>query len=164
MLSFDVNGSDEGNKMSSDLETMSFGADDLGREKPECEGCPDSSENKTELVPVPVVDADNSLMSAAAETNAFVETVNMDRSPLPGMDKSTVGSEENQETSVSTQDVSLNAVGRISEVEVAKTVSVEKAQVEESDVASPNLPVLETVTDDIQNKCVNKDDENHERN
>ncbi|XP_021298728.1 uncharacterized protein LOC110427502 [Herrania umbratica] len=165
VVSSDVDGNDEVNKMTSDFKILPVGTDDLSGEKQESEGCFGSSENKTEHVPVPVVDAENSLICAAAETNASTEAVNMDQclshSPLPGLDKSTSGSEGNQETSFSTHNIGLNTVGCISEAEVGKTVCVENAQVEESDVASPYVPVLETVANDIQKTSVNEDDKDH---
>ncbi|XWS37870.1 hypothetical protein CRYUN_Cryun19dG0082600 [Craigia yunnanensis] len=157
---------DEGNKMTSDLRTMPIGTDDLSREKEESEGCSGSSENKTEDVPVPEVDAENSLMAIAVDTNASIEAVNMDQclshSPFPGSDKSTWVSEEDRETSMSTHNIKLNIVGCISEAEVGKTVCVESVQVEESDVASPCVPVLGTVANDIQNTSANKDEKDHE--
>ncbi|WRX18409.1 hypothetical protein QQP08_010896 [Theobroma cacao] len=165
VVSSDVDGNDECNKMTSDLKIMPVGTDDLSGEKQESEGCSGSIENKTEHVPVPVVDAENSLICAAAETNAPTEAGNMDQclshSPLPGLDKSTPGSEGNRETSFSTHNIELNTVGCISEAEVGKTVRGENAQVEESDVASPYVPVLETVANDVQKTSVNEDDKDH---
>ncbi|XWS50472.1 hypothetical protein CRYUN_Cryun12cG0090300 [Craigia yunnanensis] len=159
VVSSDVDG---GNKITSDLRTMPVGTDDLSKEKQESEGCSGYSENKTEHVPVPVVDTENSLISTAVDTNASIEGVDMDQclshSPFPGSDKSTWVSEEDQETSVSTHYIKLNTVGCISETAVGKTVCVESVQVKESDVASPCVPVLGTVANDIQNTSANKDE------
>ncbi|XWS61215.1 hypothetical protein CRYUN_Cryun07bG0106500 [Craigia yunnanensis] len=163
VVSSDVDG---GNRMTSDLRTMPVGTDDLSIEKQESEGCSGYSENKTEHVTVPVIEAENSLMSTSVDTNASIEAVNMDQclshSPFPGSDKSTWVSEEDLETSLPAHNVELNAVGCISEADVGKTVRVEGVQIEESDVASPCVPVLETVANDIQNTSADKDDKDHD--
>ncbi|XWS48469.1 hypothetical protein CRYUN_Cryun13aG0080100 [Craigia yunnanensis] len=163
VVSSDVDGC---NRMTSDLRTMPVGIDDLSRGKQESEGCSDSSENKTEHVTVPVVEAENSLMSTSVDTNASIEAVSMDQclshSPFPGSYKSSWVSEEDRETSLSTHNVGLNVVGCISEAEVGKNACVEGVQVEESDVASPCVPVLETVANDIQNASADKDDKDHD--
>ncbi|XP_022738864.1 uncharacterized protein LOC111291412 [Durio zibethinus] len=163
-MSSDIDGC---NKVTSDLRTMPVETDDLSREKQESEGCSGSSDNKTEHVPVPVVVAENALMSTAVDTNASNEAVNTNQcpshSPCPGSDKSTGVSEEDREISVLTQNVGLNMVGGcISESELGKTVSVESVQVEESDVASPCGPALETVANDIQNTSADKGDKDHD--
>ncbi|XP_022724205.1 uncharacterized protein LOC111280924 [Durio zibethinus] len=152
---------DGGNSMTSDLRTMPVGTDDLRREKQESEGCSGYGENKTEHVTVPMFEAENSLMLTSVDTNASIEAVSMDQclshSPFPESDKSKWVSEENQEKSLSTDKVELNSVGCISEAEVGKTVCIEVVQVEESDVASPRLPVLEMIANDIQNTSADND-------
>ncbi|XVF09922.1 hypothetical protein REPUB_Repub07fG0139100 [Reevesia pubescens] len=160
-----ISSEDGGNKMTSDLRNMPLRTDDLSREKHESEGCSGSRDNKTEHGSMLVVDAENSLMPTAVDTNASVEEVNMEclsQSPFPGSDKSTCVSEEDQETSAPTHNLGLKTVGCISEAEVGKTVYVEIAQVEESDVASPCIPVLETVANDIQNTIADQGDKDHD--
>ncbi|XP_022764493.1 uncharacterized protein LOC111309748 [Durio zibethinus] len=155
------------NKMTSGLKNISVGTDDLSREKQVSEGCSSSGENKTEHVPVLVVDAENSLMSTALNTNASIEAVNMDQClshpPFPGSEKSTWVSEEDRETSLSTHDIKLSTVGCISEAEAGKTVCVESLKVEESDDASPCVPVLGTVANDIQNTSASKNEKDCDR-
>ncbi|XVE64263.1 hypothetical protein DITRI_Ditri07aG0087000 [Diplodiscus trichospermus] len=159
VVSSDVDG---GNNMTADFRTIPVGADDTSGAKQESEGCSGSNENKTKHFSLPVVDVETSLMSTSVGTNAIM-AVNMDQclshSPFPGSDKSTWVSEEGRET----HNVKLNMVGCIFEADVGKTVSVETVQVEESDVASPCVPVLGIVANDIQNPSTNKHNKDRDR-
>ncbi|OMO83991.1 hypothetical protein CCACVL1_11062, partial [Corchorus capsularis] len=149
----------------SDLTNMPVGIEDMTGEKQESEGCSGSGGNRTEHVPMPPADAESCLMSATAKTNTSSEAVNMDQClshlPTPGPDKSTLISEENQETSLLTSNVGLNMEKCISEPEVSRTVCVENAQVQESDVASPYVPALGMVANDVLKTGINKDCEDH---
>ncbi|OMO71823.1 hypothetical protein COLO4_28015 [Corchorus olitorius] len=153
----------------SDLTNMPVGIEDMTGKKQESEGCSGSGGNRTEHVPMPPVGAESCLMSATAKTNTSSEAVNMDQClshlPTPGPDKSTLISEENQETSLLTHsNVGLNMEKCISEPEVSRTVCVENAQVQESDVASPYVPALEMVANDVLKTGINKDCEDHDSN